>query len=348
MTPPSRPSSGAGWALWAPRLASNALRAIAGAGLLLAFVAPSGCSAVADDGEADSALREDTGRAPQTVRVAVRFTRNEVADVGFAFSSSWVPFTDVARDRMDGYSWGLRSPREAEAIAAQIGPDKPGSGYVTATFRLDIPYDRDGQLAYGLTRVRLERDFVRTEIATTVTRAYSSLRIYRGSDQPCLSVTMSGGLEGKLKAIPLPFTDENFTERDWQLGEKDAKGRPIQRVILATLNFAAFCWPENVEGKTHLSAGAGIPGLPMFAMVDKGSGQGDGSKAVVHVNLVENDQGLVSVGETFSTNGGILGERELAAFNRSVAAFRERFVADMKRGAAAHQAAIEAAALGGL
>ncbi|HZU83983.1 MAG TPA: hypothetical protein VE987_13740, partial [Polyangiaceae bacterium] len=65
------------------------------------------CVAGADPtGTAGDAIREDTSRAPLVIRVPVRFTQNDASDVGTSFSSSWVPFTDVSQDDVDGYSWG--------------------------------------------------------------------------------------------------------------------------------------------------------------------------------------------------------------------------------------------------
>jgi len=292
------------------------------------------CASTTEEDDASStenAIREDIDREPLVVRVPVRFTRNDVADVGAVFSSSWVPFTGVRRDVLDGYDWGMSAPASARKIMDWLAPDQPGAGYGTGFFRVEIPYETEGKLAYGLARVRLETEFMNTEMASSAVRVYSPLRLHRGGDQPCLSITMNGALEGKLKAVPIPFTDENFTERDWNVGDKDASGRPIEKVILATLNFAAFCWPENVEGSTHVSGGAAVPGVPVFAMVDKNAGQGGSDRAVIHVNLVENDRGQVSVGETFSTNGGILGERDRRKFDEAASAVRQTFQSGIDR-----------------
>lgn len=302
--------------------------------MLATTIALGACSAVGPEetSSSEDEIREDTSREPEVVRLPVRFTRNDLADVGHTFSSSWVPFTDVRRDGLDGVAWELGSPTEAQKISSWLVPDQPGAGYATATFLIEIPFDQSGARAYGLARVKLEREIQSVE-ASTLARTYSPLRIRRGGDQPCLSITMTGGLEGKMKAVPVPFTDEGFTERDWKVGDLDGAGHPIQRVIVATLNFAAYCWPENVEGKTHVSGGAAVPGAPVFAMVDKNPGQGGSDRAVIHANLVENDQGGVSVGEVFSTNGGILGERERQKFDAAVVAVKQRFDADRNRAA---------------
>jgi hypothetical protein len=307
---------------------------------LTIVVACSSSSGESED-ETNDELREDVNRAPVVVTVPIRFTHNDLADVGYAFSSSWVPFTDVRREKVDGHAWG--PGKSAQKIQSWLAPDMPGAGYATAKFRVEIPYAADGQLAYGLARVKLESEFLNAEVASSVTRKYSPLRVFRGdSAQPCLSVTMTGGLEGKLKAVPVPFTDENFTERDWKVGDVDVNRRPIQKVIVATLNFGAFCYAENVEGKTHVSGGAAVPGVPAFAMIDKSAGQGSSERAVVHVNLVENDRGEVSVGESFSTNGGILGERDRRKFDEAVTAA----AAEFRRGV--ERAAEEAAQPGGV
>jgi hypothetical protein len=310
---------------------------------LLSALGGAACTSASSDEDASSgadAITEDPNREPQVVHVPVRFTRNDVSDVGYTFSSSWVPFTSVKRDKLDGWSWGYSSPSKAETISKWLAPDVPGAGYATAYFRLEIPYDTTGKLAYGLARVKLEREFISTEMASTMTRKYSPLRIRAGSDQPCLSITMSGRLDGKMKPVPIPFTDEGFTERDWKVGDKDGSGRPIEKVIVATLGFSAYCWPENVEGSTHGSGGAAVPGAPVFAMVDKTDGQGGGDSAVIHVNLVENDRGKVSVGEAFSSNGGILSERNRRKFDEAVVAFKKQFDADMKRGIDDHVRAV--------
>lgn len=97
----------------------------------LALLVPlAGCAAVeGDDVDATSdAIREDTARAPLTVRVPIRFTRNEVADVGTLFSTSSIPWTDVAHERADGASW--RS--DADAMLPWFAADMPGAGYATA------------------------------------------------------------------------------------------------------------------------------------------------------------------------------------------------------------------------
>src|SRR5512140_931658 len=91
-----------------------------------ACVAPSADSSDSTEG----AIREDAKRAPLVVRVPVRFTQNDVADVGFAFSSSWLPLTSVKRESLDGYTWGYSSPSSAEKIASWAKPDMPGAGYI--------------------------------------------------------------------------------------------------------------------------------------------------------------------------------------------------------------------------
>jgi hypothetical protein len=290
-----------------------------------------GCSA--DLGSQGSDVEEDTTRAPLVVRVPVRFTRNDVADVGWFFSSSWVPFTDVKRQEANGYSWAAYSPRKTEEIAAQIAPDMPGAGYATTWFLIEVPYDTSGELAYPLARVKLETEFIDTEIATTPLRRYSPMRVRRGSDQPCLSATAGGGLEGKLKAIALPYFDEGFTEREWKLGDKDASDAPIEKVIIGTLRFSAICWPENVEGQTHVAPGVagGVGAVNGFLMVDQGSGQPNSEFVTVYLNLVENDRGEVSVGDTFSTSGTILRPRDVTAYNDAAEAFHDKFVGDANR-----------------
>jgi hypothetical protein len=77
-------------------------------------------------------------------------------------------------------------------------------------------------------------------------------------------------------------------------------------------------------------------------MVDKGSGQGGSDQSIVHVNLLENDKAVVSVGEIFSTNGGILGERERKKFDDAVVAFKKKYDADVKRGIDAYIAMMSA------
>ena len=291
-------------------------------------VACAGCTA--ELGTQGSNVEEDTSRAPLVVRVPVRFTRNDVPDVGFFFSSSWVPFTDVKREEASGYDWAAYSIRKTEEIAAEIAPDKPGAGYATAWFLIEIPYDTTGELAYPLARVKLEAEFVDTEIASTPLRRYSPLRVRRGSDQPCLSATAGGGLDGKLKAIALPYFDEGFTEHEWKLGDKDASGVPIEKVIIGTIRFSAICWPENVEGETHLAPGVagGVGAVNGFLMIDQGAGQPNSDWATVYLNLVENERGEVSVGDTFSTSGTILRPRDVTAYNDAAKVFHDQFVAD--------------------
>jgi hypothetical protein len=302
--------------------------------LLLAVLSVAACGGGGDGIDSSSNdIVEDTNHAPQVVRVPVRFTQNDPTDVGFAFSSSWVPFTGVKKEKLDGYAWGLSSAGDAEKIAAFIGPDKPGAGYATAWFRVEIPYDTSGNLAVGLARVKLESQFINSEMLSTLTRKYSPMRVRSGSDQPCLSVTMNGALDGKMKSVPLPFTDEGFTERDWKVGDVDADGVPIKNVLVGTFQFMGYCWPENVEGKTGVSGGVGVPGVPAFVMVDKGSGEGDSAHATISVNLIENEKGKVSVGDVFSTNGGVLGERARKAFDDAATAFATQFAADAKRAA---------------
>lgn len=301
-------------------------RRLAAAATLAAALLGLGCS---DDlGSQEGDATEDTSRPPLVVRVPVRFTRNDVPDVGYFFSSSWVPFTNVRKDAVDGYAWAAYSTKKTERIATWIAPDKPGAGYATAWFLIEIPYDTTGEIAYSLARVKLESEFIATEIVSTPIRKYSTLRVRRGSDQPCLSITAGGGLDGKLKAIPLPYADEGFTERDWRLGDKDEAGVPIEKVIVGTLRFSATCWPENVEGSTHVSAGvaAGAGPASGFAMIDRGSGQASTDWPIVYFNLVENERGQVTVGELFSTSGTVLRPRETAAFNAAAKKFHDRFV----------------------
>jgi hypothetical protein len=290
-----------------------------------------GCTQVEQTDAASEGIREDTSRAPQIVHVPVRFTQNDVSDVGYSFSSSWVPLVGVARDHMDGYSWGISYPSTAEDLIPWYVPDRPGAGYATAYFDVEVPYDTTGQLAYGLARVKLDSEFLQTQMATTIAHRYSPLRVRSGSDQPCLSITMSGQLDGKLKAVPLPYTDQGFTERDWNIGDTDGSGVPISKVILGTLRFAPYCWPTNVEGSTQASGGiAAPPGA--FIMVGKDSGQGQSDSAVVFVNLLENTQGKVSVGDVFSTDAAMLGDRDRAAFDQAVTAFATQFASDVQNG----------------
>ena len=302
--------------------------------LFAAAAFATGCVAASTDSSdsTEGAIREDAHRAPLVMRVPVRFTQNDVSDVGYAFSSSWLPLTSVKREALDGYTWGYSSASSAEKIAGWAKPDMPGAGYLTAWFSVSVPYDTDGHLAYGLTRVKLESQFLNTEMTSSATRKYSPLRVRAGSDQPCLSVTMQGALDGKFKAVPVPFTDEGFTERDWKVGDTDADGVPIKTVIVGSLQFSAYCWPENVEGKTGVSGGVGVPGVPAFVMVDKSSGEGGAGSATVYVNLIENEKGKVSLGDAFSTNAGVLGERDRAKFDDAVGAFGQKFTADMNRG----------------
>jgi len=232
---------------------------------------------------------------------------------------------------MDGYLWGFTRPGTAEKLVSWYQPDQPGAGYATAYFHVEIPYDTTGKIAYGLTRVKLEQQFLGTRMAWTVLDQYSPLRVRSGSDQPCLSVTMGGALDGKLKAVPLPFTDEGFTERDWNVGDTDASGVPITQVIVGTFRFAAYCWPENVEGKTSAAGGLAVP-PGAFVMLDKTSGQGESDASTIYVNLVENKRGEVSVGAAFSTNGGILGDRDRKKFDDAVTAFGSKFAADVESG----------------
>jgi hypothetical protein len=302
---------------------------------VLALLASSiGCmgGASEDTDSGDGAIQEDTHRAPQRVKVPVRFTQNTPDDVGFAFTSSWIPFTNVKKEKLDGYLFGFTSPSDVEKIEAFTKPDMPGAGYATAWFDVEVPYDTDGKLAVGLSRVKLESQFLKTEMLSGIARKYSPMRVRSGSDQPCLSVTMAGGLDGKFKSVPLPFTDDGFTEHAWKVGDVDAEGVPIKNVLVGTLQFTGYCWPENVEGKTGVSAGVATPGLPAFLMVDKGSGTGDGGHATLYVNLVENEKGKVSIGDVFSTNGGILNARDLKAFDDATAAFAKQFAADARRG----------------
>jgi hypothetical protein len=301
---------------------------------LLALTGSALASGCAGDFDGDASdLVEDTGRKPFVVRVPVRFTRNDLADVGFFFSSSWVPFTNVKKQAVDGYAWAAYSSKKATLIAEQIGPDQSGAGYATAWFLIEIPYAKDGELAYPLARVKLESEFIHTEIVTTALRKYSALRARRGSDQPCLSITVGGALDGKLKAISLPFEDEGFTEREWKLGDVDASGVLIEKVIVGTLRLQPVCWPENVEGDTHVAAGvaAGAGPASGFLMVDNSSGQAAGDFTTLYINLVQNEKGEVSLGELFSTSATILRPGEVAAFDQAARVFHDDFVADADR-----------------
>ena len=291
-------------------------------------------------GSADSAIQEDTKREPQVIWVPVRFTRNEVGDVGDVFATSWLPFTSVSRTKIDPWTWGYWSAGTARNIATWYAPDTAGAGYATAWFKVSIPYSTEGKIAYELARVKLDSEFLGTEIAWRNTTHYSPLRIRAGSDQPCLSITMQGSLEGKFRSMTLPYTDQDFTERDWKAGDKDASGHAITKVIVGSLNFSAIGWPENVEGKTHVSGGASAYGA--FVMVDKSDGQAQSGFARVHINLVENDQGTVSLGQSFSTNAGILNEREKAAFDAATATHAASWNAERQRGEDAANRANEA------
>ncbi|MCA9584238.1 MAG: hypothetical protein KC657_02665 [Myxococcales bacterium] len=313
------------WMMFRPFLLTT-LVALAAAGGI-------GCAAPSDEeevGSSGSAIREDTSREPQTVWVPVRFTRNSVDDVGYVFKHSWLPFTGVAREQLDGFTWGYWTPGIAKNISTWYQPDVAGAGYATAWFKVMIPYSTEGKIAYELTRVKLDSEFLRTDIAWRNSTTYSPLRVRAGSDQPCVSITMSGGLDGKFRSMPLPFTDQDFTERDWKEGDTDASGRPIKRVIVGSLHFGAVAWPENVEGKTNLAGGVAAGNA--FLMVDKSDGQAQSGSAKIHVNLVENDRGQVSVGATFSTNGGVLSEREVRQFDAAVKKHRARWDAERKRG----------------
>lgn len=292
-----------------------------------ACAAPTGEEEV---GETGQAIREDTSREPQVVWVPVRFTRNTADDVGHVFSHSWLPFTGVSRTELDGFTWGYFTPSVAKNISTWYQRDQPGAGYATAWFKVAIPYSTEGKIAYELARVKLDAEFIGTQIAWRNSTSYSPLRVRAGSDQPCLSITMTGSLDGKLRAMPLPYTDQDFTERDWKAGDKDGSGRPITKVIVGSLNFGAIAWPENVEGKTNLAGGVAAGNA--FLMVDRSDGQAQSGSAKVHVNLVENDQGKVSLGGIFSTSGGILSEREIAQFDAAVARHRAHWDKERKRG----------------
>lgn len=318
--------------------------------VLLLISSASSAACVAGRGDVadttDDSIREDTSHAPLIVRVPVRFTQNDPGDVGMSFSSSWVPFTSVAQDKVDGYDWGYTDGSDADRMVTWFKPDQPGAGYATAYFRLEIPYDTTGAVAYGLTRVKLESEYMSTQYASTLVRRYSPLRVRSGSAQPCLSITMSGALDGKFKAVPVPFTDQGFTERDWNLGDTDGQGIPIKKVIVGTLRFAAYCWPEDVQGSTQGSGGiAAPPGA--FIMVSKNDGQGQNEAASVFVNLLENEQGGVSIGDLFSTDATLLGDADRQAYDSAVNAFAPQFAADVQQGEQDALAAAEAAAAAG-
>src|SRR5262245_59306367 len=102
--------------------------------IILAALAATGCGG-SDNEEANSdEIVEDTLRPPQVVRVPVRFTHNEVKDVGVAFTQSWVPFVSVGHQEMDGASWANYSPAIARDLVDWYQPDRPGAGYATANF----------------------------------------------------------------------------------------------------------------------------------------------------------------------------------------------------------------------
>lgn len=291
-----------------------------------------GCTAPTDEEVAsdEARIQEDMNRAPTVVWVPVRFTRNSVEDVGWVFGESWLPFTSPAAEKLDAFSWGYTAGTSARNMSTWYQPDQPGAGYATAWFKVEVPYDTEGKHAYALARVNMAQDFMKTEIAWRATTTFSPLRVRSGSDQPCRSITMAGALEGKFRAMGLPFTDTDFTERDWKAGEKDASGKPIVKVAVGTLNFQAVGWPENVEGKTNISGGVAAGNA--FVMVDKQGGQAQSGFAKIHVNLVENDAGEISVGATFSTNGGVLNAREKAAFDAAAIKFREEWDRETRRG----------------
>jgi hypothetical protein len=221
-------------------------------------------------------------------------------------------------------------------------PDQPGSGYATAYFKITIPYDTEGRIAYSLARTQLESEFIDSQIAWWQTSKYSPLRVRAGSNQPALSITVGGGLDGKFKDYPVPFVDTGFTERDWQSSDTDRSGKKVRRVIVGSLNFMAAAWPENVEGSTNISAGVAAGNA--FLMVDHDSGQGAQGTSKIHVNLIENVEGEVSLGVTFSTNGGILSDADAQAFDARTKKERERFASEVERGCKAMEAAMEASA----
>ena len=308
----------------------HVMRRIAAA--LLLSIAAAACAAPEDDDSASTtgALREDPAKEPQVIRVPIRFTRNDVADVGSAFSVSWLPFTDVHKTTIDGFTWGYFTPDTAKGISKWYAPDLPGAGYVTAWFKVEVPYSTEGNLAYELARVKLESEFIKTDFAWRNTTTYSPLRVRAGSDQPCLSVTMQGSLDGKFRAMSLPYTDQDFTERDWKVDDVDATGKTIKKIVVGTFAFTAAGWPENVEGKTNISGG--VAAGSAFLMVDKSDGQGSSSSARVFVNLVENVDGKVSLGASFSTNAGILNERDTKKFDDAAAAYKAKYDAEVQRG----------------
>ena len=260
----------------------------------------------------------------------MRFTRNSPDDAGYWFQHSSLPLVSDSREHLDGKSWGYWSSSTGHDISTWMRPDQPGAGYATAWFDIEIPYDTEGHIAYALARVKLESEFINTQMAWWWSSTYSPLRLRAGSDQPCLSITMQGGVDGKFRKMDLPFTDTGFTERDWKQGDTDDAGKSIKEVIVGSLNFNAIGWPENVEGKTNLSGGASAYGA--FVMVDKSDGHSESETSKVHINLVENVDGEVSLGFSFSTNGGILNDRDKAAFDAAIGPEQGRFDGEVSQG----------------
>ena len=319
----------------------------AGVAAVLTVLSNVGCTQQTEDDSSTSAaaITEDAAREAKTVWFPVRFTRNSPEDAGHWFTQSWLPFTGVGSvtAKSQGFDWGYwGSHAGSRNIVNRHAKDDVGAGYATGWFELKVPYDTDGKLAYSLTRVKLEREFLKSEICWWHSTSYSPLRVRSGSDQPAISITMQGSLDGKFRELALPFRDEGFTERDWKTGDKDASGKEIKKVIVGTLSFVAAAWPTNVEGETNISGGVAAGNA--FLMVDRSEGQGNTGMGKIHVNLVENVDGQVSVGAWFSSNGGILTDAEAGRYDAAAATVKTELGAEVERGIEAWNRAQEAQA----
>ncbi len=267
----------------------------------------------------------DTTRPPVVVSVPLHFTKNRLEDVGYFFANSTVPFTPNLRGQFNPADWAAPG-NSARELAKLYEPGQIGSGYLTAKINIRIPRGTDSKPAYTLAKVGLEEEYIDTKVADFNFYRHSPLRMRTGSDQPCLSVVMTGGIEGKMSVHSIPWFDENFTEHDWTSGSVDPNGRPVKRVIVGTFWLSPIGFAEQADGATRASGGVGVAGGSVMMNLDRTSGEASSTRATVHVNLLENDRGEVSVGETFSTSGAILSPTEKQQYDERAKAFITNFV----------------------
>lgn len=329
MTAAHRPRRSTTTSSFSSALASRARSLGACVALLSLVTGGLGCVAPSAEDTAASedayGARADTTKPPVTVSVPIRFTKNRLDDVGYFFGNSQLPLTGNVRERPDPMDWANQIAA-ARQLATYYQPDRIGSGYVTADFRFEIPRDVAGGLAYGLAKLRLETEYIDANVADYQFFRHSPLRMRTGTDQPCLAVVMTGALEGKLSVHDVPWYDEGFTEREWTAADRDAKGRPVRRVIVGSIRFAPISFAEKVDGATRASGGVGAAGGSLMINLDRSSGEASATHALVHVNLLENDRGELSVGTTFSTTGAILTDAQKAQFDARARAHITEFM----------------------